>query len=113
MTIVFTEVHAEIRQVFKDNNIIFISQFAYDSKFLICQADPCRIVRVRIQNTMNLTCRENTFQFIAKFLATIFINVKSFHRDAEHLILEFMYRKTGVNKEDGVLFFVEVTAYHE
>ena len=34
--------------VFKNDDVVFVCQFAYDAKFFVCQTNPCRIVRIRI-----------------------------------------------------------------
>ena len=113
MAVVLTEVHAEVGEVFENDDVVFISEFADDLELFVCQAHPCRVVRIRIQHAVNLACLEDALEFLAKLLATVVVDVELLHRDAENLALEFMHREAWVDEQHRVLFFIEMTSDHE
>ena len=113
MAVVFAEVHAEVGEVFHDDDIVFVGHFANDAQFLVGEAHPSRVVGVGIEHAVDVAFAEHFFQFGAKFLAAIFVDVEVLHGDAEHLVLEFVDGEARVDEQDGVLFRVGMSANHE
>ncbi len=105
-TDVTTEVHGEIGQILHNDAIVSCSQFADSTQFLVRQANPRRIVGIGINNGADVAIAEVALQFRAKFLATEIVDIKRFIFRTLHLQLHFLYGKSWVNKENGVLFLV-------
>ena len=62
---------------------------------------------------MDVALAQHLFELGTQLLATVLVDVEMLHRDAEHLVLEFVDREARVDEEDGVLLRVGVTADHE
>ncbi len=94
-----TEVHAEISQIFHDNHIIPGCQFTDYLQFLLFQTNPCRIIRIRIDNRCYIAFTQETFQFLTQGLSPIMIDIKLFPLHADNAKLGFLNRKSGINEQ--------------
>ena len=103
MSHIATEVHAEVSQVFHDNDIVLRSEFANDSQFFFFQANPCRIVRIRIYDSSNVTLSQERFQLFTKRLASVMIDIEFFPLCTDDAKLGLLNRETRVDEQDLVL----------
>ena len=46
----FAEIHSEVGEIFDHDRIIFVCHLSDDLQFFVCQAEPGRVVRVRIDH---------------------------------------------------------------
>ena len=76
MSHICTEVHAEIRQVFHNNDIVLGCQFADDSQFFIFQTNPCGVVRIGINDSGNIARLQHAFQLFTKGSTSILIDIE-------------------------------------
>ena len=88
-----TEIHAEISQIFHDNHIIPGCQFTDYLQLLLFQTNPCRIIRIRIDNRCYIAFTQETFQFLTQGLSTIMIDIKLFPLHADNAKLGFLNRR--------------------
>ncbi len=94
-----TEIHAEISQIFHHNHLIPGCQFTDYLQLLLFQADPCRIIRIRIDDRCYIAFAQETFQFLAQGLSPIMIDIKLFPLHADDAKLGFLNRKSGINEQ--------------
>ena len=98
-----TEVHAEISLVFQHNHIVLRSQFSDNLQLTFFQTNPCRIIRVRIYHSGNISLRQETFQFGTQRFTTEIMNVEQLPLNTQNAQLRFLYRETRINEQDLVL----------
>ena len=110
---VLAEVHGKVGEVFQNNDVILGCQFANDAQLFFFQANPAGIVRVGIDDGRDITLAEVTFQFRFQLAATVVVYVKGFIFLSHYDQLLLLYRETGVDEENGILFLIALAAREE
>ena len=113
MAVILAEIHAKVGEVLEHDDVVFVCQLTDDAELFVCQADPCRVVRIRVQHAVDVAFREYLLEFLAQLLATVVVDVELLHRDAQNLALELVNRESWVDKEHGVLLLINMSCDHE
>jgi len=108
-----TEVHAEIGQIFHDDHIVFFRKLPDDPEFLFGQANPGRIVRVGIDDGMDIPLLEVTLQFGTQFFSSECKYIETFVFQSGHHHLLFLNRKPGIDEERHILLLVGMGGSHK
>ena len=72
----FAEVHCEIGEVFDHDRIVFVCHFADDLQFVVCQAEPGRVVGIGVDHSCDITFGKMFFQDCAQFFSTVFVYIE-------------------------------------
>ena len=72
---VATEVHGEISQVLKDNDIMFGCQHSDTFQLFFVETYPRWVIRVGIYNATDIACREDLIEFCDKCLSTEIVDI--------------------------------------
>ena len=103
---VLTEVHGEVGQVFHDDGVIFCGQFANGFQFLLCQANPCRVVGIRVDDGTYIALSQIALQLVAELVAAVVVHVEGLVFHSLHLQLHLLHREPWVDKQHRVLRLV-------
>ena len=90
MRAVFPEVHAHIGHILQGDDIIFRAQFAQHPQFILRQADPGRVVGVRIDDGADTAVTHEFFQPFSESLSPIVIYIEHPRLETEHISLHVM-----------------------
>ena len=88
---VFAGVHAQISKVFDYHGVVFRCQLTDILQFLLCEANPCRVVGVGIEYRCDVAFCEMTLQFLLQLFATEVIHVEHILLVAQHVGLQWLH----------------------
>ena len=74
------------------------------SSCLLGEAEPGGVVGAGVDEAGDVAVLEFLFEFVAQFVAAVFIDVEGFHGDAEHAALLFLHGEARVDEEHFGLF---------
>ena len=100
------EVHAEV-------GVVACGQFADRAQLVLRQADPRRIVGVRVDDGRHVARRQVAFDLRTEFLGAVVVDVERLARDAQNAHLTALYGEARVDEEDLALRGVELRAEQE
>ena len=98
-----SEIHREVGQVFEHDRVVLRGQLADNLQFLLFEADPGRIVRVRIDDRRDISLFQKAFQLIAQRCSPIVENVELAVFDTQYFQLRFLDRESRVDEQHGIL----------
>ena len=110
---VLAEVHGKVGEVFQHNDVILGCQFADDAQLFFFQANPAGVVGIGIDDGRDIAFAEVTFQLRFQLVATVVIYVKGFIFLSHHDQLLLLYRETGIDEENGILFLIALATCEE
>ena len=103
---VATEVHSEVSQILKHNDVMLVCQFANALQLFLGEANPRRIVRIRIHDAVDIALRHYLIELLDKSLTTIAVDIETYVLQADYITLGCLHREARLNEQHGVLLSV-------
>ena len=75
---ILAEIHAEVGEIFENDDIVFCCQFADNFQFAFFQTYPCRIIGIGIDNGSDMAFFEKRFQLVPQVVSPEMIDVELF-----------------------------------
>ena len=109
----FAEIHAEVGEVLDDDGVVPRGQLADRAQLVLREADPRRIVGVRVDDGRHVACGEDALNLRPQLFAPVIVDVERLRGNAENAHLTALHGESGVDEEDFAPLRVELRAEQE